>query len=548
MKNKIIRMKKTIIPFILTFLLLSSVVLSLTWDDIMPLFFAKSQPSLKCENNQITVGQKNKCYLMNCDKGQWIITNKQGFPLDHPLVEGMSFIENEIEFTPKNQGKILVKGICFDPLVVEEEIIEINERLSYVVAEETTTTIPECGPESCQTLLNLATPLWRKTCNDSDYNSTADINKDKIINVVDFMLISAHCGNEEWCQEKLNNPLDPCTTPPCNIESCQKLINDSITPLLGKNCSDSEYNPRADIDKDRDIDYTDIQTILEHCNDEWCQEKLDNPLNPCSFDCSECVAENVCHCNLTETCDLWTWTLSNKQGNPLKDILTYKIPPNTTFFIPTNTGKISVVAACSSPEDAIGIYKTEVEVKPRLLNCPKKCAVDEDCECEVIGCNDGLFIATNKSGEPISTITGDITTDPYSKSFKPESTGKVQVEAYCERPLPSKYDQAIINVIEEKIKITTSECDENNCTINIDENIITENVSVFIQLIEEPEGIIYYSSSFRIEPEFKGEKTTELESEIACPVGTRLKVLALVYKESDLDKRIGRFKEHSFVC
>ena len=71
---------------------------------------------------------------------------------------------------------------------------------------------------------------------------------------------------------------------------------------------------------------------------------------------------------------------------------------------------------------------------------------------------------------------------------------------------------------------------------------------IFIYLIDETTGKIYYSTMYRIEASETGTITVPLEERDDCPDGKRLEVLVLAYKESDLENRIWRLKRYGFEC
>jgi len=169
--------------------------------------------------------------------------------------------------------------------------------------------------------------------------------------------------------------------------------------------------------------------------------------------CSKCIVKSFCECNLTRTCDSGMWILKDKEENPLGKTIIADIPPNRTAFTPINTGKVEVKAVCYEPQ--IISYETEVETEERLLSCPSNCIVDTDCECNVTGCYDGLFTATNKQDTPLdTTIVDEIITTSYSYSLKPKSTGKIQVNSVCFTP--SKYATSEIDVISIPEQTTTT--------------------------------------------------------------------------------------------
>jgi hypothetical protein len=173
-----------------------------------------------------------------------------------------------------------------------------------------------CPPQTCQDLLVLVTSSYGAWCGETKYNPVADINKDKKMDMRDIGIVFGRlCGDAVACQNAWNNTCDPCLGPcgevcnnnldddgdglidcddpdcnsdpacPCPPQVCQNLLN-LTQSLFGKTCSSSDYNPVADIDKDKSIGMRDIGLVTTMCNNALaCQNAWNNTCNPCIGPC-----------------------------------------------------------------------------------------------------------------------------------------------------------------------------------------------------------------------------------------------------------------------
>ena len=63
---------------------------------------------------------------------------------------------------------------------------------------------------SCDSLKNIISASFGKSCGDSLYNKVADLNKDKTVDSVDLLTFSSFQTNDDWCSAQANNNTDPC--------------------------------------------------------------------------------------------------------------------------------------------------------------------------------------------------------------------------------------------------------------------------------------------------------------------------------------------------
>jgi hypothetical protein len=68
-----------------------------------------------------------------------------------------------------------------------------------------------CNSNICLELLDVTSLSFGTICGAKDYNNSADVNKDGIVNINDLTLIDKNFNNNSWCEEKLYKPENVCT-------------------------------------------------------------------------------------------------------------------------------------------------------------------------------------------------------------------------------------------------------------------------------------------------------------------------------------------------
>ncbi len=91
-------------------------------------------------------------------------------------------------------------------------------------------------------------------------------------------------------------------------------------------------------------------------------------------------------------------------------------------------------------------------------------------------------------------------------------------------------------------------CDQDKCNLEISKNTIGSNLTVYVNIIHEPEGIIYYKGNANIDMNSVGNKTIGVNSVRVCPVGLTLMAITAVYRTDNLKDRIDRVKSVAFEC
>jgi len=248
--------------------------------------------------------------------------------------------------------------------------------------------------------------------------------------------------------------------------------------------------------------------------------------------------------------------ISNLEKHPLeKDLLSFKIPPNTVQFGPTNeSGKILTAAICLNPYTMTN-HTTEVIKGPNMV-CPKTCYIGENCKCEVVECKNGVYLMDNFEGTPLDTdVIKDITSTSFSYDFTSLQEGTIRVRMFCYDPYETKQDayvnitsQVITTTIPGEFQISEVLCSRTDCSINVNKNTRNEGVNIFISLIKEPEGIIYYSGRYYATQGSTGVKITSLNMVRTCTDGIELKLLTTAYPYSNSNNRIARIKAGAFTC
>ncbi|MEM7827001.1 MAG: hypothetical protein QXQ40_02130, partial [Candidatus Aenigmatarchaeota archaeon] len=109
------------------------------------------------------------------------------------------------------------------------------------------------------------------------------------------------------------------------------------------------------------------------------------------------------------------------------------------------------------------------------------------------------------------------------------------------------YANLLVEKTEERFKIENITCDKTKCSVVI-YNTVKDSIIIFIRLISEPGGTIHYSSNLDVKPESTGMKEAILSTLAHCRQGTKLKILAIAYKQNDLENPLDTYKADGFIC
>jgi len=277
----------------------------------------------------------------------------------------------------------------------------------------------------------------------------------------------------------------------------------------------------------------------------------------------ECKTENICTCE-TKNCTKGLVTLKNLEQNPLdNDIFKFIYGDTMINFTPKNVGSVSARLDCFEPyqlirETKIKIIKSctgsiSLTLKPNYTYVSK--AVEayvsglRDCENKTISIR-----RYSCNGVEVCNTTQDNSCTFLAPSEKGRYTYYACIDKNddgdTEDPGENSLALLDVDVQPENLKIANLSCEREKgfCSLNVYENTINDSVVLFIFLIEEPKGTIYYLSNLNMEKYSVGDKISFLSPITECPEGRELKILALAYQLSDLKNRLLRIKTRGFIC
>jgi len=257
-------------------------------------------------------------------------------------------------------------------------------------------------------------------------------------------------------------------------------------------------------------------------------------------------------CNVTN-CGSGYWLIKNIQNKPLVNDTIQDIPPYEIEFGPAKEeGDISTTIVCTNPYKTLN--QTTIVKKGPVLVCPNECYTDESCNCEVGECKRGLFLMNNHEGNPlVGDVIKDVDNIEFLYAFRPKDTGKIRVRMLCQDPYETE-EEVYINVsypvttttIPGEFDVSKKTCTKDEFEVSVGKNTRTEDTVLYVQLIEEPKGIIYYTGLFNVRSGFEGDKISSLTQIKDCPDGTNLKLLVLAYSSNF--QRADRLKDVAFEC
>jgi hypothetical protein len=277
----------------------------------------------------------------------------------------------------------------------------------------------------------------------------------------------------------------------------------------------------------------------------------------------ECKTENICTCE-TKNCTKGLVTLKNLEENPLEgDIFKFVYGDTIINFTPKSVGSVSARLDCFEPYQLIRETKIKI-IKSctgsiSLTLKPNYTYVSNVVEAHI----SGLMDCENKtisirryscSGAEVCNTTQDNSCTFHAPSEKGRYTYYACIDKNGDGDTDDPGENALalldVDVQPENLKIANLSCDRGKgfCSLNVYENTINDSVVLFIFLIEEPSGAIYYLSNLNMEKYSIGDKISFLSSILDCPEGKELKILALAYQLRDLKNRLLRIKTKGFIC
>ncbi|MBU5678482.1 MAG: hypothetical protein QXJ96_02225 [Candidatus Aenigmatarchaeota archaeon] len=144
------------------------------------------------------------------------------------------------------------------------------------------------------------------------------------------------------------------------------------------------------------------------------------------------VGENII-CEAKE-CRKGVWFISNKIGEPIKNIVTVDIPPNKIVLPTTEEGLVSLNVICFEPSD---YYGKEIQViKGVDLLCNNFCRILKPCTCVAINCTKGVLSISSYNGTPLEKdITKLVSVSPFEFNFNATGTGTILARLDCFEPV-----------------------------------------------------------------------------------------------------------------
>lgn len=137
-------------------------------------------------------------------------------------------------------------------------------------------------PRSCRQMFNKLRASFNTQCGQRRYNSVADMNKDKQVDLQDFSLLAVNVQSDQWCQGMLDDKTDPCSFPEMPPVCAQ--IKDNIAAAFNSQCGDENYNAKADINGDGMVSLKDFSELaLNYQVQGWCDRVVASSLNVCSL-------------------------------------------------------------------------------------------------------------------------------------------------------------------------------------------------------------------------------------------------------------------------
>jgi len=277
----------------------------------------------------------------------------------------------------------------------------------------------------------------------------------------------------------------------------------------------------------------------------------------------ECKRENICICEINN-CTKGLLTIRNSEQNPLEsEIFKFVSQDLKINFTPKDIGVVNARLDCFEPyqlirETNIKIIKSctgsiSLTLKPNLTYLSK---IVEASVSGIKNCEDKTISIRRYSckGSEVCNTTQDNSCTFFAPSEKGRYTYYACIDKNDDGDTEDPGENALalldVDVQPENLKIANLSCEREKgfCSLNVYENTINDSVVLFIFLIEEPKGAIYYLSNLNMEKYSVGDKISFLSPITECPEGKELKILALAYQLSDLKNRLLRIKTQGFIC
>lgn len=559
------------------------------------------QFTLECDETEIKVGEVAKCTVDLCNGGLWAIFNTENTPLDpieHTPIENLPPKEMEIKPT-KTDGEIKVLAICVDPLgmksAVLEEVIEVS-------SDKTTTTSKT--PSSTSTTTSSANEL---VCHfDNSFTCSGGETTDQEMLIDNFAeeefweenMMTGSVINGEY-QGQLSSTFDPYMTRLVDFdealnhlsmkykgypggpkaikiyyvddndciefdERCSQSFPITVTSdylTLSLDMTDQEWADNDGSISMLKIDFesaTDVGTIFLDTikassagfvlgkKEEGILIKAGNTLTyPSMFNIDPKKG----------TIDFWVkprWNgndglthyfFDTGEATDSNRISIYKDSTNKlNFRILDASGNVNFASADISSWKAEEFHDIRVTWKTNEMQL----YIDNNLVGTDMSVNaptalgDYIFVGSsmNKVDQAEAIIDELVIGSSVAPPTVATSTSTSTTSSSTTTSLPEK----------EEFDIKDITCNENICTISINKNSMKNDVVVYVNLIHEPEGTIYYKGTANVDKGKLDNEVAILSNVRDCTRGTVLTLVATAYKIDNLTNRIDRMKSEAFEC
>ncbi|MBU5678914.1 MAG: hypothetical protein KQA36_03460 [Candidatus Aenigmarchaeota archaeon] len=442
------------------------------------------------------------CLISGCNSGYVEIYLSQDCGKN--ITSTYNFTGNSITLAPEREGIIYLKVICD----TGQSSVCTPITVSLPPITTTTTTIPEV----------------KVTCEKSVILIGEKIN-----------CSIQNCVQGTWfASNKQGKPLESpilLPIPPFSIE-IGPIISEGIISVVGV-CREPSVTSSFDLKVEKGVE----------------------------INCSSCFVESSCSCEIKNCTYGWLY-LTNSKENPLNDDIVRVIStsPYSLVFKPYQAGEVLLTLECYSPYKLTRSQRIEVKNvcsgAVTLNISPSVVSTSSLTRAYISGLQycEGYNVTIRKdscSGELACTAKAN----ENCQFSAPQQEGNYTYYACIDKNNDNDYDDpgeqtfAKIEVkkIEERFKFINISCTPTKCMYNI-ENTIKEPGIVLIRLVSIPEGRIHYAANDDISPGFSGRREVPLLKIRDCTLGAQLKVVAIAFKQSDVENELDRIVKVAFTC
>ncbi|MFH8107712.1 MAG: hypothetical protein QXJ25_01670, partial [Candidatus Aenigmatarchaeota archaeon] len=420
-----------------------------------------------------------------------------------------NFVGNSIVFTPKKEGTIYLKVYCDNGITSACTPITVQIITTTTTSTTTTTT---------------SIPQPKVTCE-----------KNAVLVGEKVNCSIQNCSEGTWfASNKQGKPLEvPIISPipPYSIE-IGPLSNEGLISVVGV-CREPSVTSSFDLKVEKGVE----------------------------INCSSCFVESSCSCEIKNCTYGWLY-LTNSKENPLNEdiVRVVSVAPYSLVFKPTRAGEILLTLECYSPYKLARTQRIEVKnvcsgavalnISPSVVSASSltRAYISGLQYCE------GYNVTIRKD-----SCNGDLAciakANENCQFTTPSQEGNYTYYACIDKNNDNDYndpgEQASARIevkrVEERFKFVNISCTLTKCTFNI-ENTIKEPVLVVIRLVSVPEGRIHYAANDDVSPGFSGRREVPLLKVSYCDIGKELRVVAIAFRQSDLENELDKIVTKGFTC